>query len=66
LLILPNNSILPVIFFNAILSRFSFVLVVLFSGKKIPELAKCIGKGIRELNDAKDGVKKEIEQGMRK
>ena len=42
------------------------VILVLFGGKKIPELAKGIGKGIREFNDAKDGVKKEIESGMKK
>jgi len=41
------------------------VVVVLFGGKKIPELAKGIGKGIREFNDAKDGIKKEIESGMK-
>lgn len=42
------------------------VVVVLFGGKKIPELAKGIGKGIREFNDAKDGIKKDIEDGMKK
>ncbi len=40
------------------------VVIVLFGGKKIPELARGIGKGIREFNDAKKGVKDEIEQGM--
>lgn len=41
------------------------VVIVLFGGKKIPELAKGIGKGIREFNDAKEGVKNEIEAGMK-
>ncbi len=41
------------------------VVVVLFGGKKIPELARGIGKGIREFNDAKKGVKEEIESGMK-
>jgi len=40
------------------------VVVILFGGKKIPELAKGIGKGIREFNDAKEGIKKDIESGM--
>lgn len=40
------------------------VVVILFGGKKIPELAKGLGKGIREFNDAKDGVKREIESGI--
>ena len=41
------------------------VVVVLFGGKKIPELARGLGKGIREFNDAKEGVKNEIESGMK-
>ncbi|MCB0696824.1 MAG: twin-arginine translocase TatA/TatE family subunit [Chitinophagaceae bacterium] len=41
------------------------VVVVLFGGKKIPELARGIGKGIREFNDAKKGVQEEIESGMK-
>jgi sec-independent protein translocase protein TatA len=43
------------------------VLVVLlfFGGKKIPELMRGIGKGIREFNDAKEHVKNEIEAGMK-
>ncbi len=40
------------------------IVVILFGGKKLPELAKGLGKGIREFNDAKDGVKREIEDGM--
>lgn len=40
------------------------VIIILFGGRKIPELAKGIGKGIREFNDAKDGIKKDIESGM--
>lgn len=42
------------------------IIVVLFGGKKIPELAKGLGKGIREFNEAKDGIKSEIENGMKK
>ena len=41
------------------------VVVIFFGGKKIPELARGIGKGIREFNDAKDGIKTEIEEGMK-
>lgn len=40
-------------------------IIVLFGGKKIPELARGLGKGIREFNDAKEGVKNEIESGMK-
>jgi len=41
------------------------IVLVLFGGKKIPELAKGLGKGIREFNDAKDGIKSEIESNMK-
>ncbi len=41
------------------------IIVVLFGGKKIPELAKGLGQGIREFNDAKDGIKNEIESGLK-
>ncbi len=40
------------------------VVVLLFGGKKIPELMRGIGKGMREFNDAKQSVKDEIEAGM--
>ncbi len=40
------------------------ILLLLFGGKKIPELMKGLGKGIREFKDAKDKVGSEIEQGM--
>lgn len=41
------------------------VFLLLFGGKKIPELMRGLGRGIREFNDAKDNVKKEIEDGMK-
>lgn len=40
-------------------------ILLLFGGKKIPELMRGIGKGIRELNDAKGKVKDSIEDGMK-
>ena len=36
------------------------VILVLFGGRKIPEFMRGLGKGIREFNDAKDNVKKEL------
>jgi sec-independent protein translocase protein TatA len=36
-------------------------MLLMFGGKKIPELMRGLGKGIREFNDAKDNVKREIE-----
>lgn len=37
------------------------IVLLMFGGKKIPELMRGLGKGIREFKDAKDNVKREIE-----
>lgn len=39
----------------------AFVVLLLFGGKKIPELMRGLGRGVREFKDAKDNVKKELE-----
>ncbi len=49
--------------FNEILIILIIVLL-LFGGKKIPELMRGLGKGVREFNDAKANVRKEIEEGV--
>jgi sec-independent protein translocase protein TatA len=41
------------------------VALLFFGGKKIPELMRGIGKGMREFKDAKDNIKNEIEEGMK-
>ena len=41
------------------------VALLFFGGKKIPELMRGLGKGIREFNDAKSSVTKELEEGMK-
>lgn len=39
-------------------------ILLLFGGKKIPELMRGLGKGIREFNSAKAQVKDELEKGL--
>ncbi len=41
------------------------IVLLLFGGKKIPELMRGLGKGIREFNDAKNKVSTELEEGMK-
>ena len=41
------------------------IVLLLFGGRKIPELMRGLGKGIREFNDAKSKVKDSIEEGMK-
>lgn len=42
-----------------------FVVLLLFGGKKIPELMRGLGKGIKEFNNAKATIESEIKDGMR-
>jgi sec-independent protein translocase protein TatA len=37
-----------------------FVVLLLFGGKKLPELARGLGKGLRDFKDASEGLKTEI------
>ncbi|MBI1193884.1 MAG: twin-arginine translocase TatA/TatE family subunit [Bacteroidetes bacterium] len=39
-------------------------VLLLFGGKKIPELMRGIGRGIREFNDARSAINTELKEGM--
>jgi sec-independent protein translocase protein TatA len=41
------------------------IILLLFGGRKIPELMRGLGRGVREFNDAKSNVKREIEEGIK-
>jgi len=56
-----QTTLLGVIGTNEIIIILVIVLL-LFGGRKIPELMRGLGKGVREFNDAKSNVKKEIEE----
>lgn len=40
------------------------IVLLLFGGRKIPELMRGLGRGVREFNDAKNNVQSEIRKGM--
>ena len=42
----------------------ALVVLLLFGGKKIPELMRGLGKGVREFKDAKDNVQREFHENM--
>ena len=39
------------------------VVLLLFGGKKIPELMRGLGKGMKEFKDAKDGTSEKKDDG---
>jgi sec-independent protein translocase protein TatA len=39
------------------------VILIFFGANKIPEIARGLGRGIREFKDATKEIKKEIEEG---
>lgn len=42
-----------------------FIVLLLFGAKKLPELAKGLGKGIKEFKDATKDVKDNIEKAAK-
>jgi sec-independent protein translocase protein TatA len=40
-------------------------ILLLFGGRKIPELMRGIGKGIREFNSAKADVQQQLQDGIK-
>jgi len=43
----------------------ALIVLLLFGGKKVPELMKGLGKGIREFNNAKNSIESEIKESTR-
>ena len=43
----------------------AFVVLLLFGGKKLPELMRGLGKGIREFNNAKASIETEVKESMK-
>ncbi|MDE6624411.1 MAG: twin-arginine translocase TatA/TatE family subunit [Alistipes sp.] len=41
----------------------AFIVLLLFGGRKIPELMKGIGKGVRSFKEGMNDIEKEIEKG---
>ena len=61
---LSNNTFLLAMPGGSEWSIIVIAVLIMFGGRKIPEFMRGIGKGIREFNDAKSNVKKEIEEGI--
>lgn len=59
------NSILLFSFLGPEMLVIMFAILLLFGGRKIPELMRGLGRGIREFNDAKNKVSSELEEGIK-
>ena len=59
------NTILLFNFFGPEMLVVMFAILLLFGGKKIPELMRGVGKGIREFNSARSTIESELKDGMR-
>lgn len=44
----------------------ALIVLLLFGGKKIPELMRGLGRGVREFKDAQDGMKEELDDSIKK
>jgi len=42
-----------------------FVILLLFGAKRIPELARGLGRGIREFKDATNEIKSDLENAVK-
>jgi sec-independent protein translocase protein TatA len=42
----------------------TLIVLLLFGGKKIPELMRGIGRGVKEFNNAKSNMEDELRRGM--
>lgn len=43
----------------------AFVVLLLFGGKKLPELMRGLGSGIREFNNAKANIESEVKESLK-
>ena len=59
------NTILLFNFLGPEMLVILFAILLLFGGKKIPELMRGLGKGIREFNAARASVETELKEGMK-
>ena len=58
--------IYPLVFGTWEIVLIVFVIVLLFGGKKIPELMKGVGKGVKSFKEGMNEVEKELKEEPKK
>ena len=59
------NTIFLFNFFGPEMIVIFFAILLLFGGKKIPELMRGIGRGINEFNSARKSLESEFKEGVK-
>lgn len=59
------NTLLLLNFLGPEMLVIFFAILLLFGGRKIPELMRGIGKGIREFNTARNSLESELKEGLK-
>jgi len=59
------NNIFLFNFFGPEMLVIFFAILLLFGGRKIPELMRGIGRGISEFNNARRSLESELKEGAR-
>jgi sec-independent protein translocase protein TatA len=59
------NTIFLFNFFGPEMLVIFFAILLLFGGKKIPELMRGLGRGISEFNNARRSLEGELKEGVR-
>lgn len=54
--------VMPLFISGAEIAFIVFILVMVFGADKIPEIARGLGKGMRQVKDATNDIKREITQ----
>jgi sec-independent protein translocase protein TatA len=64
----PHIMLLILLFLESIgtgeLLVILFFVLIFFGSKKIPDLARGLGKGMREMKDAMQGIQQDIREGV--
>ncbi len=59
-------GILPLFISGTEILFIMFIVVMVFGADKVPEIARGLGKGMRQLRDATDDIKREITKSAEK
>jgi sec-independent protein translocase protein TatA len=63
---MTSMTILPVFISGAEIAFILFIVLMVFGADKVPEIARGLGKGMRQIKDATNDIKTEITKSAEK